>query len=156
VGLEDYQQGVGLDVLTVGAVQMHRMYHSFLRGGMREAERAELSRIACRVLASADPRSAAEPSNWPRYAQLLPHLEPSGALESEDADVRELVLNCVEYLKTRGEYVTGLLLRAKNGLAGTLTALGEYEEARALFAQGAHPVPASPGTALLGLRPQPV
>ncbi|MFG2192885.1 FxSxx-COOH system tetratricopeptide repeat protein [Streptomyces sp. NPDC048639] len=103
----EYETGPRLDILTVGTLRMHRLFHRFVRGSMAHKERLRASAIACRVLVAADPRSPASPRNWARYAELIPHLEPSGALDSAEDDVRDLVLNCVEYLRMRGEYHDG-------------------------------------------------
>jgi tetratricopeptide (TPR) repeat protein len=105
----DYVQGSDSDPY-VDSVEMHRLYHRFLRRTLSPADRDELSAVACRVLVSADPRSPSDMSSWPAYAELLPHLYPSGALESAEEPVRELVLNCIEYLRLRDEESTGLTL----------------------------------------------
>lgn len=95
---------------TVLTAHMHRLYHRFLRSELPEAEQQELFAAACRVLASADPLVPADTEQWERYAELIPHLEPAGALESSDPSVGALVTNCVEYLRVRGEYGVGLRL----------------------------------------------
>ncbi|MEV2215858.1 FxSxx-COOH system tetratricopeptide repeat protein [Streptomyces sp. NPDC050997] len=190
----EYAQGP-MDTQTVGALRMHRLFHRFVRGHLSTEEAREASRTACRVLVAADPRHPRDPIHWARYAEVIPHLEPTGALGSEDPDVRSLVLNCIEYLRVRGEYKEGQrlsqsaldswtptfgesnpqvliaahqlanmerrlghyheaerigrellrrvagvpvsgtiqMVRAKNGLGGTLVALGRYDEARALY-----------------------
>ncbi|WP_427164260.1 FxSxx-COOH system tetratricopeptide repeat protein [Streptomyces sp. C1-1] len=94
----------------VDSVEMHRLYHRFLRGTLSPTDRAELSAVACRVLVSADPREPSNVRTWATYSGLLPHLYPSGALESPEDSVRELVLNCIEYLRLRDEESTGLTL----------------------------------------------
>ncbi|WBB63166.1 FxSxx-COOH system tetratricopeptide repeat protein [Streptomyces sp. WMMC500] len=106
---------VTIDYLTdpspeteVEKVQMHRLYHRFLRGDLPEDEREAMSATACRILAAADPRRPTDTREWARYAELLPHLEPAGALESADPAVQELVLNCINYLLQRGEYRAAL------------------------------------------------
>ncbi|MCX4723801.1 FxSxx-COOH system tetratricopeptide repeat protein [Streptomyces sp. NBC_01306] len=183
--------------VTVAALRMHRIFHSFVRHAQTPGERAELTEAALKVLVTADPRDPASSRNWSRYAELIPHLEIAGALESADEDVRRLVLNCIEYLRMRGEYEEGgrlsraavehwervsgatstsvlvavhqranmerrlgryaeaeavgrevlerllsspgaepiEVIRARDGLGGTLLALGRYDEARTLFEQ---------------------
>lgn len=183
----------------VGGATMHRLYHSFLTSTLSEERREAMSFVACEVLSGADPRDPADVDAWPKYAELLAQLEISGALDSTKPVVRRLVLNCVEYLRSRGEAGDGLalcqktlarwrsrlepddpdmlklthqyanmlrrvgrfreaeamgravvdrlsgvrpvddpeLLRAKNGLGGTLTVLGEYEKARQLYQEAA-------------------
>ncbi|MFD3451673.1 FxSxx-COOH system tetratricopeptide repeat protein [Streptomyces sp. NPDC058691] len=105
----DYETSPGQETV-VDTVQMHKLYHGFLRNDLSEDERDTLALAACRILVRADPRRPTEPGEWHRYAELFPHLKHSGALESSDEDVQDLVLNCINYLRTRGEYRTGLAL----------------------------------------------
>ncbi|MDI3417133.1 FxSxx-COOH system tetratricopeptide repeat protein [Streptomyces luteolus] len=195
----EYDEGPYLDTKVVSALQMHRLFHRFVRLQLSAEQQAEASAIACQVLVAADPRDPGDAGTWARYAELIPHLEDTGAVTSPSPDVRTLVLNCIEYLRVRGEYREGVRLcratvdawtpmsgatdpkvlvathqlmvmerrlgeyaaaerlgrqvldavtsvpepgpvqvvRAKNGLAGTLMALGNYEEARTLLAEAA-------------------
>ncbi|MFF3379204.1 FxSxx-COOH system tetratricopeptide repeat protein [Streptomyces sp. NPDC002680] len=90
--------------------QMHRLHHSLLRDALSEDEHDALSRVACDVLAAADPGTPSDPRTWSRYAGLIPQLEISGALDSTRGPVSRLVLNCIAYLGVRGEAHTGLRL----------------------------------------------
>lgn len=108
---------VTIDYLTdpspeteVEKVHMHRLYHRFLRSDLPEDEREAKSATACRILAAADPRRPEDTREWGRYAELLPHLEPAGAMESSDPAVQELVLHCIDYLRQRGEYRASLTM----------------------------------------------
>ncbi|MER7052297.1 MULTISPECIES: FxSxx-COOH system tetratricopeptide repeat protein [unclassified Streptomyces] len=103
----EYEQGPRLDTQTVGTLRMHRLFHRFVRYVQSPEDAARHFAAARRLLVSADPRDSSTPGNWARYAALIPHLEPSGALDSDDEDVRDLVLNCIEYLRMRGEYDEG-------------------------------------------------
>jgi tetratricopeptide (TPR) repeat protein len=105
----DYETSPGQETL-VDNVQMHKLYHGFLRNDLSESERDTLSAVASRILVGADPRQPSEPNHWSRYANLFPHLKHSGALDSSDEDVQDLVLNCINYARARGEYQTGLSL----------------------------------------------
>jgi tetratricopeptide (TPR) repeat protein len=105
----DYAEGADTEPY-VDHVTMHRVYHRFLRSTLTEERRAALSAAACRVLADADPRRPTDTRSWSHYAELIPHLEPTGALDSGDPEVRQLILNCVNYLRVRGENRTGLRL----------------------------------------------
>ncbi|MGP3926609.1 FxSxx-COOH system tetratricopeptide repeat protein [Streptomyces sp. 8N616] len=145
----EYETGPRMDILTVGTLRMHRLFHRFVRTSMPPDDRKKASATACRVLVAADPREPASPRNWARYAELIPHLDQSGALDSSEEDVRELVLNCIEYLRTRGEYHDGwwlsrqavdrwreasgptdrTLLVAVHQQANMLRRLGRYAEA---------------------------
>ncbi|MEV6176984.1 FxSxx-COOH system tetratricopeptide repeat protein [Streptomyces sp. NPDC052015] len=105
----DYQQELAENPV-VEQVLMHRLYHRFLREELPPAERRLYTEMACQVLISADPRRPADTRDWSRYARLIPHLEFAGAFDSSRPAVQELVLNCVEYLRVRGEYRSGLKL----------------------------------------------
>ncbi|UFQ18014.1 MULTISPECIES: FxSxx-COOH system tetratricopeptide repeat protein [Streptomyces] len=190
----EYEPG-RMDIQRVSTLRMHRLFHRYVIGIQSPRDRERYSEAARKVLVTADPRDPASPANWARYAELIPHLKPSGALESEDDDVRDLVLNCIDYLRMRGEYRAGSwlshqavehwrpvsgpthrsvlvalhqqanmlrrlghyseaeavgrdtlerltatgdarpieVIRARDGLGGTLMALGRYDEARDLF-----------------------
>ncbi|TLS39512.1 tetratricopeptide repeat protein [Streptomyces montanus] len=145
----EYEQGPRMDVQTVGTLRMHRLFHRYVRSVQSPRDAERYSAAARKVLVSADPRDAGSAGNWARYAELIPHLEPAGVLDSADDDVRELALNCIEYLRMRGEYHDGWWLsrqavdhwRAVSGgtdrsvlvavhqLANMLRRLGRYAEA---------------------------
>lgn len=105
----DYQQDPAENP-AVEQVRMHRLYHRFLREALAPDEAKLYSDMACQVLISADPRRPADTRDWGRYARLIPHLEFAGAFDNPRPAMHELVLNCVEYLRVRGEYRSGLKL----------------------------------------------
>ncbi|GES30579.1 FxSxx-COOH system tetratricopeptide repeat protein [Streptomyces angustmyceticus] len=147
----DYQASQDAEPAVETAL-MHRLYHRFLRSDMTEDERDLMAATACRVLVTADPQDPADTRYWERYAALIPHLEPAGVLDSPEPAVQQLLLNCVEYLRVRGEYRMGLRLceqfmsRWRTRLAATqrtmlvlthqhanmLRRLGRYREAEAV------------------------
>jgi tetratricopeptide (TPR) repeat protein len=88
---------------TVDNATMHRLYQAFLLSTLTEERHQELSAVACALLAGADPRRPTDTREWTRYAELIPHLETAGALSSTTPGVRQLVLNCIEYMRVRGE-----------------------------------------------------
>ncbi|WP_432081267.1 FxSxx-COOH system tetratricopeptide repeat protein [Streptomyces sp. WAC 04229] len=92
------------------SVHMHRLVHDIL-SKLIGADSRETHRRAVRtLLAEADPGNPLDSRNWPRYAELLPHLEPSGAFGSTRPRVQEAVLNCLRYCVRSGEHTTGLAL----------------------------------------------
>lgn len=137
------------DSTSVVSLRMHRSFRRFIRDGLTRDTEREYAETAARVLVAADPGEPGSPWNWHRYAEILPHLEPSGALDSDDADVRRLLLNCIDYLRVRGEYQDGWaltrrvltrwrrtfeptdrrVLAAAHQEARMLRGLGRYEEA---------------------------
>ncbi|MBB4891329.1 tetratricopeptide (TPR) repeat protein [Streptomyces olivoverticillatus] len=92
------------------SVHMHRIVHDIV-GRLTSAEERKLHRrVVRRMLAAADPGNPQDSRLWPRYAELLPHLEPSGALVSSDARVQETVLNLLRYCHRSGEFRVGVEL----------------------------------------------
>ncbi|MGH4029067.1 FxSxx-COOH system tetratricopeptide repeat protein [Actinomycetota bacterium Odt1-20B] len=92
------------------AVHMHRLVHDIISRLTSEDHRDVHRKAVRRVLAVADPGNPMDSRHWPRYAELLPHLEPSGALSSTDSRVQEAVLNCLRYCFRSGEYKAGTQL----------------------------------------------
>ncbi|MFG1809448.1 FxSxx-COOH system tetratricopeptide repeat protein [Streptomyces sp. NPDC049040] len=89
-------------------VQMHRLVYQAVRADMREEDLNTYSRVVRKILAAADPGRPSDTRLWPRYAEIVPHLESSGALESTNPEIQGMVLNCLRYLYLSGEYQTGL------------------------------------------------
>ncbi|MET8579395.1 FxSxx-COOH system tetratricopeptide repeat protein [Streptomyces collinus] len=95
------------------SVHMHRLVHDIVSKLTSEDNRTRHRRAVRTLLAEADPGNPADSRTWPRYAELLPHLEPSGALASNQPRVQELLLNCLRYCVRSGEYNSGLDLVRK-------------------------------------------
>jgi tetratricopeptide (TPR) repeat protein len=167
----EYEQGPRMDIQAVGTLRMHRLFHRFVRSIQAPEEARRYSAAARKVLVSADPRDSSSAGNWARYAALIPHLEPSGALDSTDDDARELVLNCIEYLRARGEYEEGWRLsekavehwRAASGdtdrsvlvavhqLANMLRRVGRYTEAELVGREVLQRLEGTPGVRTIEL-----
>ncbi|MBD0422397.1 tetratricopeptide repeat protein [Streptomyces sp. TRM S81-3] len=109
------------------SVHMHRLVHDIVSKLISEDGRAVHRRAVHTLLAQADPGNPMDSRNWPRYAELLPHLEPSGALGSTDPRVQETVLNCLRYCFRSGEYTAGLELaqRVRDHWAQTMEPLAQ-------------------------------
>ncbi|MGW0768803.1 FxSxx-COOH system tetratricopeptide repeat protein [Streptomyces sp. NPDC002676] len=95
------------------SVHMHRLVHDIVSKLTSDENQAVHRRAVRTLLAEADPGNPVDSRNWPRYAELLPHLEPSGALSSGQPRVRATVLNCLQYCRRSGEYNSGLELAQK-------------------------------------------
>ncbi|MEU3351738.1 FxSxx-COOH system tetratricopeptide repeat protein [Streptomyces sp. NPDC037389] len=92
------------------SVHMHRIVHDIVGRLTSPADRETHRRVVRSMLAAADPGNPQDSRLWPRYAELLPHLEPSGALTGRDARVQETVLNLLRYCFRSGEFRTGTAL----------------------------------------------
>ncbi|MFG3252971.1 FxSxx-COOH system tetratricopeptide repeat protein [Streptomyces sp. NPDC048172] len=90
------------------SVLMHRVVHSIvdeLTGS--DEDRDSYRDVVIQVLAAADPGDPADSRNWARYAELMPHLAPSGVLGSSSEAATALVLSCLRYCYNSGEYTVG-------------------------------------------------
>ncbi|MBM9503619.1 FxSxx-COOH system tetratricopeptide repeat protein [Actinacidiphila acididurans] len=89
-------------------IQMHRLVYQAVRADMPAAEQRVYSQVVRKLLAAADPGRPTDTRLWPRYAEIVPHLEASGALTSTNPDIQLTVLNSLRYLYLSGEYRVGL------------------------------------------------
>ncbi|MFF0435332.1 FxSxx-COOH system tetratricopeptide repeat protein [Streptomyces sp. NPDC004327] len=97
-------------VTYADTVHMHRHVHDIV-AELTDGPHRDTYRKAVRsLLPWADPGNPLDSRNWPRYAELLPHLEPSGALTSGSRGVQNTVLNCLRYSVHSGAYRTGIRL----------------------------------------------
>ena len=98
--------------LQNGEIQIHRLMQDFLRNRLNPDEQDERVHIVHRILAGARPTrgDTDDPNNWPQYAQIWPHLEPSGAAECSEDPVRTLLIEWVRFLWKRSQYEEALEL----------------------------------------------
>jgi tetratricopeptide (TPR) repeat protein len=87
------------------SIQIHRLVQAVIRSRLDDAERIENRVHVHEVLAAANPRDPDNAETWPAYADLRPHVVPSGALESANPEVRLLVIDLVRYLWRIADYV---------------------------------------------------
>lgn len=134
------------------AISVHRLVQAVLRSRL-DAEQREQTRLAAqRILAKANPGNPDLEENWPRHSELSPHIVPADLVEAEEEQVREVVVDQVQYRWIRGDYEQShelgsrtvdrwrvrwgandvLTLRSCRQLAVTLRTLGHYEQAREL------------------------
>ncbi|MFI2074429.1 FxSxx-COOH system tetratricopeptide repeat protein [Streptomyces triculaminicus] len=92
------------------SVHMHRIVHDIVGRLTSPEDRRRHREVVRRMLVAADPGNPQDSRLWPRYAELLPHLEPSGALGSRDDRVQETILNLLRYCFRSGEFRTGVEL----------------------------------------------
>jgi tetratricopeptide (TPR) repeat protein len=93
--------------------QMHRVVQAVTRARI-EKESPELARTLKQavfaLLAATDPDSPEREQNDPVYGRTIAHLIPTGALESDNERVRNLVINQVRRLRMRGGNREALIL----------------------------------------------
>jgi hypothetical protein len=80
------------------SLQMHRLVQAVLFNQMSPQEQEDTYHLTHVLLAAADPKEPEDDANWRRYAELRPHIRPTRAVECEQRDVRDLVINEVRYL----------------------------------------------------------
>ena len=134
---------------SVSALRMHRLVQNVIRNDLPTAVAEERQRQVHAILAAEKRGDPDDRESWPAYHRLLPHLEPTGALESTDAAVQQLVLDMVRSLRSRGDLIASLdlatratkiwqtdsgaddpaVLRMRGELADTLRSLGRPQEA---------------------------
>jgi hypothetical protein len=148
-----------LATLTPHTVQVHRVPAALLRARTRE-DQSDVGGWAAAVIrllhAAAPENPRNNPSVWPRWQQLLPHIlaatDPSRPIEPVPGEVAWLLDHAAQYRNTRGEPRAALPLARRahalyrewlgddhldtvasaNNLAIDLAAVGEHELARAL------------------------
>ncbi|MEU4445361.1 FxSxx-COOH system tetratricopeptide repeat protein [Actinosynnema sp. NPDC050801] len=86
------------------ALQLHRLVQTVMKNRLNQEER-DLMRHAVHVLlVNGDPGDPDASTNWPRYAELLPHAHVSRVVDCQDRWVRVLVHNLVRYLLNAGDF----------------------------------------------------
>ncbi|MFD7446480.1 FxSxx-COOH system tetratricopeptide repeat protein [Streptomyces sp. NPDC059909] len=106
------------------SLYLHRMVHQIVRKDIPERDRKEFIEVVRRALAAADPGRPTDTRQWPRYAELTPHLKFADVLQSTDPTVQTLVLNCLRYMYLSGEYRAGIKL-GERALAAWKALLGD-------------------------------
>ncbi|CCK29233.1 NB-ARC domain-containing protein [Streptomyces davaonensis JCM 4913] len=86
------------------SIEMHRLVQAVLIHRMTPEEQNRMRNGAHTLLAAADPKGPNQSANWTRYAELYGHVIASGAIESDQPWVRELVMNVAKYLWYWGDH----------------------------------------------------
>ena len=94
-------------------IQVHNVVQAVTRGRIEQEDPATadlLRRTAHALLAATDPGGPEKEQNDPIYERSIHHLVPSGALESDNPRLRNLIINQVRRLHLRGGFVESLSL----------------------------------------------
>ena len=82
---------------------LHRLTQAILRDQLGAEEAAVMRRCADAILAANDPGDPTNPSSWPAWARLLPHLLAVGPAATDDTRIRTLACWGIWYLLKRGD-----------------------------------------------------
>jgi MinD-like ATPase involved in chromosome partitioning or flagellar assembly len=133
----------------VQALRMHRLVQNVIRSDLTPEVAGERQRQVHAILAAERRGDPDDSASWPAYQRMLPHLEPTGALDSDDRNVHQLVIDMVRSLRSRGDLASSQdlaarvvalwgerygaddpsVLRVRFEQANTLRALGEHQRA---------------------------
>lgn len=89
---------------ATGTLQVHRLLSGVLQDELSEDEGTALRHLVHRIIAAHDPGDSQRPENWRNYADILPHLEPTGLLNCGDETARETALNILGYVIASGDF----------------------------------------------------
>jgi tetratricopeptide (TPR) repeat protein len=132
-------------------IQVHRLIQALLRDELAPDQQAGYQRDVQLILAAGAPKNPDDNKLWPRYAELMPHVNAE-AMQlplSKDAEVRTFVLDVVRYLYRFGDHPAARsfadrfieqwtsdygpddpnVLDAQRHLGNALRELGHYSEA---------------------------
>jgi tetratricopeptide (TPR) repeat protein len=94
-------------------VQLHRVVQAVTRDRLKDNDpdaAAAFRTTVHALLAASDPGTPEKEQNDPLYERSIHHLVPSGALESDDPVLRNLIINQVRRLHLRGGHTEALSL----------------------------------------------
>lgn len=84
-------------------LQLHRLVQLVLRNKLSPDDQLRVRHTAHLLLANRDPKLPDSVENWPRYAELLPHVRAVDARDCTDRWVRRMAINVVNYLFAFGD-----------------------------------------------------
>lgn len=93
----------GLARIADRGIQPHRLTQAILRDQLPPNDTAAYRSYAQALLVAADPGYERDPANWPRWAQILPHLLTTDPATSPNPSLRDLACRAAMYLWSRGE-----------------------------------------------------
>jgi hypothetical protein len=86
-------------------IQIHRLVQALLHARLTEPEQAAIRRHVHLVLAAANPKTTpGDETAFPQRAEIAPHVVPSGIIDGDSREVRQVSLDQVRYLYVLGDY----------------------------------------------------
>jgi len=101
-----------LVTLDGNAVKVHRLIQALLRDELTEEQRAMYRYEAHLIMAAAVPENPDDATTWPRFQDLLPHVnaEATELHQSREFAVRSLARGAIRYLYQSSDYASALAL----------------------------------------------
>jgi tetratricopeptide (TPR) repeat protein len=101
-----------LITLDGNAVKVHRLIQALLRDELTAEQQAAYRHEAHLIMAAAAPDNPDDVTAWPRYQDLLPHVnaEATKLDQSREFKVRGLARGVMRYLYQSGDYISALAL----------------------------------------------
>jgi hypothetical protein len=142
----------GLARIVDRGLQLHRLTQTILRNQLSTDHTAAYRAYAQALLVAADPGDRENPTCWPRWAQILPHLLAIDPATSSSSELRDMACLAAIYLVRRGDIHPAYhlaehlyqqwgeqfgpddrhALRVARPLIGVFTDVGRYSDARRL------------------------
>ncbi|MFJ3226318.1 FxSxx-COOH system tetratricopeptide repeat protein [Streptomyces sp. NPDC086783] len=100
---------------TDNSIQVHRLVQAAVRESLSDEQFDDTIHEVHRILAVARPPEGAvdDPSQWPGFEVIWPHLTPSNIRECAEEEPRQLMVDRVRYLWKRGELHAARTLAAQ-------------------------------------------
>ncbi|MEU3602851.1 FxSxx-COOH system tetratricopeptide repeat protein [Streptomyces sp. NPDC006798] len=89
------------------SIQVHRLVQAVIRAQLSDEEQQQARHAVHQVLAGARPdddEPIDNPSTWPQFATIWPHLATSEARNCREPETRRLLIDRVRYLWKRGDW----------------------------------------------------
>jgi hypothetical protein len=93
----------GLARIVDRGLQLHRLTQAILRDQLPADYTAAYRSYTQALLVAADPGYERDPANWPRWAQILPHLLATDPASSPSSNLRDLACRAAWYLGHRSQ-----------------------------------------------------
>ncbi|MDA0633230.1 FxSxx-COOH system tetratricopeptide repeat protein [Nonomuraea sp. MCN248] len=133
-------------------VQIHRLVQALLRDSIDPSKREDIRHEVHQLLAGGAPADPEETTNWPHFADLIPHVRPAGITRCADHQVQAFAINVIRYLFRVANYTSARtfaeeflahwtatygekdenVLRLRRHLGNVLWQSGAFDESRAL------------------------
>lgn len=100
----------GLIHVNADSITMHRLTQRVIRDDMVITQSEAVKATAEALLVRAQPPDSADPTSWPQWSQLLPHILALNPSDTDNDAMRHLACAAVWYLHARGDARTALPL----------------------------------------------